>query len=385
MLVLGHPDAKIGNRQTAWIWALDNGNRHAVLDQMPHRVRGGWWSQNGKTLVTIDDDWSPLFTRKLGVSFWDGETFEYRTTISIENVTWLHLSDDGERFFAASGKKGNLLGIKYVKDTNASISMWRTSIGTLEKTIAVADASFTPKTREISVSPDDKFLLFVKKHKSNAAENRLLAWEMNGSVHPLYELKPLPRIDDSRIEFSRDGKYFALDVGKNLQIYETATGQKRSELINVELPNSWLSDDVLFRVEFKSTSLFARGKMLATFDASSGQALYKQRLQYDETNTHDYDGEVSGTETVDDTRIIPNPKKDLYVTQSNEYVELFSSRSGEHLQTVVRPPVVYDKNNKPKVKRGTLVKKAKWSKDGNTLFIFNSDHRTVSLWELVDN
>jgi hypothetical protein len=385
MLIVGHPDAKIGEEQPAWIWDLETGKRIAVLDQMQNRVQGGWWSRNGRTLVTIDNDWSPVFTRKLGVSFWDGETFEYRTSISIENVTWLHLSDDGERFFAASGKKGNLLGIKYVKDTNAVISMWQTSTGALEKTIAVADASFTPKTREISVSPDDKFLLFVKKHKTNAAENRLLAWEMNGSVHPRYELKPLPRIDDSRIEFSRDGKYFALDVGKNLQIYETATGKKRSELNNVELPNSWLSDDLFFRVEFKSKSFFGRGKKLATFDASSGQTLYKHWLQYEETNTHDISGEVSGSETVDDTQIIRNPRKDLYVTQSNEYVELFESKSGQHLQTVVSPPVVYDKNNKPKLKRGTLVTKAKWSTDGKTLLIFSSDHRSVSLWELVEN
>ena len=47
---------------------------------------------------------------------------------------------------------------------------------------------------------------------------------MNGSIDPLYDIKPQPRIDDSDLRFSDDGKYFALDVGKNLQIYETATG-----------------------------------------------------------------------------------------------------------------------------------------------------------------
>lgn len=36
-------------------------------------------------------------------------------------------------------------------------------------------------------------------------------------MKPKYELRPPPKIDDSGIEFSPDGKYFALEVGRNLQ------------------------------------------------------------------------------------------------------------------------------------------------------------------------
>ncbi len=385
MLIVGHRDARIGKKQAAWIWDLETGKRIAVLDQMPTNVRMGWWSANGKTLVTLDQEWSPYFTRKLNVTFWDGESFLYRETISIENVTWLHLSDDGERFFAASGRPANLLGIKYVSDKNGIIYAWSASTGEFEKSITVSDTRFTPKTRDISISPDDRFLLFIKKHKTNSAETRLLAWEMNGSVEPKYELKPQPKIDDTRLEFSPDGKYFALDVGKNLQIYETATGRKLSELENVELPDGWLNDNVLLRVQYKSKSFFKMGKMLSTYDAANGMTLYSHRLEYEETTTTGISDDDKQTETIDDTTVLRNPRKNLFVTQSNYYLKLFDSRTGKLMQTVIAPAVVYDKNNKPKLKFGERINRALWSDDGKTLCVFSSNLRSVTLWELVEN
>lgn len=382
MLMIGHPDAKIGTKQPAWIWDLESGRRIAVLDQIPEKVFRGHWSRNGKTLMTFGDypHSSPHSSRKLAVTFWDGETFAYHNTISLENMTWCHLSDDGQRFFAASGKQGNVLGVKYTSDKNGVITAWRTETGEIEKAISVADASFSPKTREISVSPDDRFMLFVNKHKTNAAENRLFAWEMNGSVRPLYELQPQPKIDDSRIEFSPDGKFFALDVGKNLQIYETVTGQKKAELQNVEIPDRWLSDDVIVRETSRKKGLFASRRVLTAFATTNGQVLYELGLVYVEVDTTDILGEKTGTEVVDSEAVIPNPKLNLFATKSYGYVKLFDLRTGALLQTVFSIDDFFDVD---KGKHG--VTKAEWSKDGKTLCIFSSDLRTVSLWELVEN
>ncbi|HEX6728596.1 MAG TPA: hypothetical protein VF074_01230, partial [Pyrinomonadaceae bacterium] len=188
------------------------------------------WSRNGKTLMTMDRRGINLFTRTANVSFWDGETFEHRNTITLENVTWIYLSNDGERFFAASGKAKNWLGIKYVADSDSVVRIWNTRTGELEKTISVADADFHLKTREIEISPDEKFLLIVNKHKSTPSKHRLLAWKIDGALEQKYVLQPQPKIDDSQVVFSPDGKYFALDVGKNLQIYETETGKLKTEL-----------------------------------------------------------------------------------------------------------------------------------------------------------
>jgi hypothetical protein len=71
--------------------------------------------------------------------------------------------------------------VKYTSDSAGVITVWDTRTGQVEKAISVASANFSPKTREIEVSPDGKFFVFVNKNKSNPAEHRLLAWEMNNS------------------------------------------------------------------------------------------------------------------------------------------------------------------------------------------------------------
>ena len=130
----GHTKSKNETKQAAFVLDLQTGKRIATLEH-PDEIRTASWSKNGKTLMTMDAPAVNLFTRTLNVSFWDGETFEYRHTITVENVTWIYLSNDGEHFFAASGKPKNLLGIKYVADANSVVRIWKTASGEVENTI----------------------------------------------------------------------------------------------------------------------------------------------------------------------------------------------------------------------------------------------------------
>ena len=375
---------KTEDKQAASIMDLQTGKRIALLDH-PERIRTATWSKDGKTLMTMDHFMIDAFTRTLNVSFWDGETFAHRHSITIENVTWTYLSNDGERFFAASGKGKSLFGIKYVSDDNSVVRIWKTRTGEVEKTIAVGGAEFQPKTREIAISPDENFLLMVKKHKSVSSEHRLLAWEINGDVTPKYELRPQPKIDDSRLEFSPDGKYFALDVGKNLQIYETETGKLKVELTNVELPSwGWLDNEVLASVDYKQKNFFEQGKILKAFNANDGSLLFKQRLEYEVVERPTYPSEGEESVVVTDTYLRPHPTHRFFLTVSDLFVKIFDSRTGTLLQTVVHPLIRYDKMGKPKMTNGNTVLSADWSKDGNTLYVFSANHMAVSLWKLID-
>jgi WD40 repeat protein len=379
-----HTKTKTEDKQAAWVLDLQTGKRVALLNQ-PEQIRTALWSQDGKTLMTMDSPRLDLLTRTLNVSFWKGETFTYRRSITVENATWAYLSNDGERFFGASGKPKNLLGIKYVADSNAVVRIWKTVSGELEKTITVAGAQFQPKTREIEISPDEEFLVMVNKHKSQSSENRLLAWKINDSVERKYEVRPQPKIDDSRIVFSPDGNYFAVDVGKNLQIYETETGKLKTELTDVELPSwGWLDNDVLASVDFKSKNFFEEGKMLKAFDARDGRLLFKQRLAYDEGPAPTSDIFNNDERVVfDDTTLRPHPASKMFLTSSNEVVGIFDSRTGELLQMVVEPQVVRDLMGKRRTIHGKTVRSADWSKDGKTLYVINANMRTVSLWKLI--
>jgi len=375
---------KTEKKQAAWMLDLETGKRIALLNH-PDQIQSAAWSKNGKTLMTMDAFGANLFTRQLTVSFWDGETFAYRNSITVDNPTWVYLSNDGERFFAASGKSKNFLGIKYVGDSDSVVRIWSTANGELEKTIAIADAQFHPKTREIEISPDEEFLLMVNKHKSLSSEHRLLAWEINGGVNPKYELKPRPKIDDSHVEFSPDSKYFALDVGKNLQIYETRTGKLKVELPDFELPSwGWLDNQILASVDYKQKNFFEQGQMLKAYDASDGRLLFKQKLAYEETEGVDVLG-ADELVVTDSTAIRPHPTKKLFLTVSNQFAQIFDSRTGELLQIVVHPLIKFDLMGKPHMTHGETVSSADWSKDGKALYVFSANGTSVSLWKLIDN
>jgi WD40 repeat protein len=380
-----HTTIKTEDKQAAWVVDLQTGKRVALLNQ-PGQIRAAVWSKSGKTLMTIDAPRVDVLTRTLNVSFWDGETFTYRQSITVDNATWAYLSNDGERFFGASGKPKNLLGIKYVADSNAVVRIWKTGNGELEKTIAVAGAQFQPKTREIEISPDEEFLVMVNKHKSQSSENRLLAWKINDSVERKYELRPQPKIDDSRVVFSPEGDCFAVDVGRNLQIYETETGKLKVELTDVELPSwGWLDNEVLASVDLKSKNFFEPGKMIKAFDARDGRLLFKQRLAYDEGPAPASDILNNDERMVfDDTTLRPHPTRKIFLTSSNEAVGIFDSRTGELLQMVVEPQVVHDLMGKRRTIHGKTVRSAEWSKDGKMLYVINANSRTVSLWKLIE-
>ena len=379
----GRTKTKTEDKQAAWILDLQTGKRTVRLDY-PDHIKHASWSKNGKTLMTMDVPGVNLFTRTANVSFWDGETFEHRTTITLENVTWIYLSNDGERFFAASGKAKNWLGINYVADSDSVVRIWKAGTGELEKTISVPDADFHLKTREIEISPDEKFLLIVNKHKSTPSKHRLLAWKIDSALEQKYVLEPQPKIDDSRVVFSPDAKYFALDVGKNLQIYETETGKLKTELTNVELPSwGWIDNETLASIDYKSKNFFEMGLMLKVFDAKDGRLLYKERLAYDESDPPEFSGS-SEMVVNDTTRLRAHPTRKMFLTSSNEFVKIFNSRTGEVLQDVVQPMVRWDLTGKKQLMRGKTVRSADWSKDGKTLYVFNANHPSVSLWQLVE-
>jgi WD40 repeat protein len=273
-----------------------------------------------------------------------------------------------------------------VADSDSVVRIWKTQSGELEKTIAVGGAQFQPKTREIGISPDEKFLLMVNKHKSISSESRLLAWEINGDVKPKYELRPQPKIDDSRIEFSPDGKYFALDVGRNLQIYETENGKLKVELANVELPSwGWLDNEVLANVDYKQKNFFELGKVVKAYDANDGRFLFKQKLEFDQVERPSFLDNGDETEVVNDTYLRPHPFRKVFLAVSDLSVKIFDSRTGELLQTVVEPLIKIDSKGKIKRTHGYTVESADWSKDGNTLYVFSANRTSVSLWRLIED
>jgi WD40 repeat protein len=378
-LAEGHSKTGSETRQVAWILDLMTGNRVARLEH-PEQVSSAAWSKNGKTLMSSNANGSERYPSILNVIFWDGETLAYRQSITIENAIWIHLSDDGQRFFAAVGKGKTSNGT----DTDAFVRIWKTSTGEIEKTI-ISESS--RKASVVAISPNQDLMLLIDNDKSKASSS-LSAWQLKGGANPLYALPLKPRPWASRVLFTPDGSSFALEAGKEMQIYNVANGKLKAKLTKIEQQVwGWLDNEVLFSFDYKSKGFFGieKTKTMKAFAASDGRELFKLALPYDEREVSEVDDPnfLNGREILDNTVIKAHPTRNVFVAISSEFVKLFDSRTGELLQTVIEPPVEIDLLGKPKTARNRMVRSADWSKNGNALYIFGANGQSVSLWRFT--
>lgn len=393
MLVVGYRDRAAKAWVPASVWDLQTGGRIAVLDRTTKPVLSGSWSEDGRTLLTYDHVRFPAgsadnqdltllatFKYEAEVTFWDGDTFERRSTLPAKNLTWWYLTGDGERFLFSSGTPSGLLGLKYVAHKGDAVSVWDTRAGRVERVLPVAEGYFLSNTRKMAVSPDGKLLAVVQKHKSNSSPSKLALWDI-GRLELRYEVTD-PRLSSSSVRFSPDGKYIALDAGSDVHVYETASGEKRFELPHADPPDLWLDDDRLLLVND-----FDKMKV---FDVAGGRQVYEQKLVTKSVRREVYSFmtdlygnpvENYGYETVDYTRIVPHPGGRMLLTYSSQYVRVSDARTGELLQLIVSSPVDYSKR-RPKVSPDPLVESAGWSDDGRTLYIINSGAKSAALWEM---
>lgn len=391
LVIRDHPSA--GEAAAASVWDLQAGKRIARLDKTARPIRSGAWSRDGRVLFTYDHERFPggpadrgqnltlLATSKYEaeVTFWEGDTFARRGTLTAKNVTWWYLTDDGERFLFASGTPSSLMGIRYVAHRSDAVNVWHTRAGRFEPAIVIPEGYHLSNTRKMTVSPDGRLLAFVQKHRSKRALSKLTLWDI-GDLKPVYEVND-PRISSSTLVFSPDGKYIALDAGDDVHTYETASGQKRFELPDADPPDFWLDDDRIVLV-------YDIDKLRA-YSVAGGRKLYEQKLVWKTVaiRTYSYSTDMYGNpsenvehETVDYTRVVPHPGGRWFMTYSNQYVKVFDARTGQLLQLVVSPPLVSTRKG-PRPGPEPQVSAADWSGDGRTLYVIPHHERSVALWE----
>lgn len=381
----------------AKIYDLETGRLVKVLDTDDKISRSAFWSKNGKTLITADNQGvDPLaisYRTETNFSFWDGETFEFRGSLKLDNLTWFYLTPDGENLLTTSGdsKKG-WFWIPYVSGKANIVKVWNTKTLENYKNLSVGDEDFHTYAGKLSPSPDGKYLALVSKNAHNDSDHRVLIWDISGSETPKHTIRANPKISDSLISYSPDSKYFALDSGADTQIYELATGKLTSEISNIDPPDFWLDDN--------KVALYDKIDKLRGFSIPGGKMIFEEKIAYRTTEqptgpqTTDANGNiVQDTETVvlDSTYAVPSPGGDLFLTYGKQAVKVYDSTSGKILQTLVTPPpVTYQKIKILGIPMGKtrdygkdLVDKAQWSPDGKMIAILDAGRESVALWELT--
>lgn len=388
VIVFGNYDARGKEnkvkRQPA-VWDLGTGKQIATLER-DKAVRAAGWSKDGSTIWTSSDKYSPHFTddRSIEISFWDGKTFEYLSSLPADKINWWHVSDDGSKCLFSTAPITNWLYImRFIGERGGAIHMWDIRQKQMDQTLPVSQTATLTNTRAIRVSPDGRYLAYIaEKPKAKDDEKRLVVSELvdnpaSFQVKARYEVTPTPKLSQYGVHFSDDAEYFVFDAGKTLQIYETLTGQKKFELAKDETPSYWLDDNRIL--------LYGEGDELVARDIATGAVRYREKVVFVTSSYYaNPEDTIPTNEVVDWTRVVPHPDGKTFLSYSKQYVKFHDALTGSVLQMVIEPAIDPSKRVDPKKgpKRDTapLVTSAAWTTNGNGFYVVSHDERSVSFW-----
>lgn len=384
-------------RIPAGIFDADTGKLIKTIEGAQRHIESAIWSSNNQTLVTASGSYLASGLGDVEVTFWDAATLEKRDSVIMNNVTWHHLTPDGERLLTTTGEKKSLLGFGYASEKSEVINVWNTRTGKIEKQFAVGDEDYFARANKLNVSPDGKTFAYVLKNRKKGAEDKLVVRHLDDApdAAPRYEIKANPKIAESRLGYSPDGNLVALDAGKNVQFYEIQTGAKKSELLNNNAPDYYFDENRI--------ALFHRSTEIQAVDIAARKSLFVELVVYKthtvQTNcNYDYTNHTSNcsSETVVDdyTRILPHRDGKTFLAYSNQSLKIYDAATGKVIQSLVVPPTpVLIKRRKrffgllggDYTDYGPdLISRAAWSDDFQKILIHDDEEKSVTIWTAKD-
>ena len=145
----------------------------------------------------------------VGSTVWELASGKKRTTLEGEYDPWSLrcLSDDG-RFFAATDKGAN--------QTEATVMVWDTQSG--QKVFEIP--GFKEKVYQYIIVSRNKYLILGGRHS-----HELEAWDIENKKQAKVIATPLRRVEDDKIAFTSDGRFFACVADDGIGAVNTATGK----------------------------------------------------------------------------------------------------------------------------------------------------------------
>lgn len=353
------PDKKSDDKVAA-VWNLQTGERLAVLDRDTKPLRSAFFSENGTAILSMHGE-----LKEAELSFWDAATFEHRTSIKVQDLSFHQLSRDGERIYIASARANKWLGITVIGfETSKGIELWNTRTGKLEKTYADGDIKFwNPFNSSPVVSGDEKYLA------ARSESNRIVVWETAGDGAPKYAI---PAGDPKKklrlVGMSDDSRYLLTRTDEEAAIYELGTGKLYR--------NFRLSADSTYDLSPDSKYAIRRSQgSVGVYDLESEKYLYSLRLRVDtqqRENEPNYEYQVEGAQVSPDSRFI--------MVYGDRDVRIYDMVTGEPVQTLVDPQRVKYKNNGSIKNNGLDNNRAGWLASGGSIYVFGEDDKSFFLW-----
>ena len=157
----------------------------------------------------------------VGTTVWELQTGKKRSTLEGTYDPWSLrcLSDDG-RFFAATDKGAN--------QTEANVMVWDTQSG--QKVFEIP--GFKEKTYDYLIVSRNKYLILGGRHS-----HELEAWDIENKKQAKVIPTPLRRVEDDKISFTSDGRFFACVADDGIGAINTATGKVAVMMQDPAAPN----------------------------------------------------------------------------------------------------------------------------------------------------
>jgi WD40 repeat protein len=299
------------------------------------------------------------------LSFWDPATFEHRTSITVQDLSFHQLSRDGEHVYIGSARAKKWLGITVIGfETSKGIELWNTRTAKLEKTYTDGDIKFwNPFNSSPVVSRDEKYLA------ARSEGNKIIVWETTGDGSPKYAI---PAGDPKKklrlVGMSDDSKYLLTRTDAEANVYELATGK-----LYRNLP---LSGDSTFDLSPNGKYAVRRSQgWVGVYDLENEKALFGLNLK---VKTEQRENEASYEYEVENAQVSPDSK--FILVYGDRDVRIYDMATGEPVQTLVDPQRVKYKDNGKVKDNGLDNNRAGWLASGDSIYVFGEDGRSFYLW-----
>ena len=348
---------------SATVWDLQTGRQITVLERPTESIRAAGWSKNGETLVTYSGEFSDKRTE---VCFWDGNDFKLRAAVLLQGyVNYKKLTDDGKVFLAKTDK---MESYKFRYDSGDYLSARDTTTAKL-----VQNFSSGGEVQALSYGTGlTENQEYVVMSAGKYDRQRVSVWKMGGSDLPIYEISPEKKGGTIDL-LSVVGDYFVIYQNKKLEVYNAADGK-----IKLTIPNQ-----KRFTGNFRSFELSPDKRTLVINDCNRAEfydvAAAQRKFEMDLVCKTDFDFVSTSYRDFDVLRFQPNGN--LLLTASDKTVRLWNAEDGRLLQTLADPNRIENKK-KDKNKDDGLSWLAGWIRNGDFLFAFGADDKTILLWEM---
>ncbi len=344
---------------SATVWDLRTGNRTGVLQRPDKAIRSANFSEDGKTIISTHGD--PAETELV---FWDGENFAYRNSLLVRDLSWHHLSRDGEKIFIGTGKANKWAGQILGYDDAGKVELWNARTAKVEKTFRAQNVKFKSVMGPgPMLSKDEKFL-------AARSGNNVAVWDTSGDGSPKFEIKPADiKKNIGLINLSDDGRYVVASGNGNIGIYELETG-KLYKTIAFGGDRSELSpDNKYFIVRYTGA--------VAVFEVETGKLLYTLTIKT--YTTDDPYGGASHTGESESAKVSPSGR--FIMIYGDKEVGIFDIAGGKRVQTLVDPRTAKYKDNGKIKDSGLNTRKADWIGSEDSLYVFGKENRFYLLWD----